>query len=161
MKGMYCLQAVIAAESVLRELAATVAKARIVPLGQHLSLLPMTDAQLKAVTAAGAPKLDGFWKAPAGFSRVLATCSATGPLAYIEADCFGGTGIQAAQVWDAGKVILGPLHLAEGEPLPATGSPISQALRRLGATKGNHIDEFDAVGLGRHRDTDDWLPRSS
>lgn len=164
---MYCLQAVIATESVLRELAATVTKARIVPLGQHLSLLPMTDAQLKAVTAAGAPKLDGFWKAPAGFGRVLAACSATGPLAYVEADYFGGTGIQTAQVWDAGKVVLGPLHVSEGEPFPATGSPISQALRRLGATTegyrivGFDIDEFDAVGLGRHRDTDDWLPPSS
>ena len=158
---MYCLQAVIATESVLRELAATVAKARIVPLGQHLSLLPMTDAQLKAVTAAGAPELDGFWKASADFGRVLAACSATGPLAYIEADYFGGKGYRPHRSGMPGKVVLGPLHLAEGEPFPATGSPISQALRRLGATKGNHTDEFDAVGLGRHRDTDDWLPRSS
>ena len=164
---MYCLQAVIATESVLRELAATVTKARIVPLGQHLSLSPMTDALLKAVTAAGAPKLDGFWKAPAGFGRMLAACSAAGPLAYIEADYFGGAGMQTAQVWDAAQVVLGPLHLAAGEPFPAIGSPISQALRRLGATTNGYrivgfdIDEFDAVGLGRHRDTDDWLPRSS
>lgn len=158
---MYCLQAVIATQSVLRELTATVTKARIVPLGQHLSLLPMTDTLFEAVTVAGAPELDGFWKAPAGFDRVLAACSATGPLAYIEADYFGGTGTQAAQVWDAGKVVLGPLHLTEGEPLPRTGSPISQALRRLGATKGNHFDEFDAVGLGRHRDTGDWLSFTS
>jgi hypothetical protein len=158
---MYCLQAVIATGSVLRELTVTVTKARIVPLGQHLWLLPVTDALFKAVTVAGAPELDGFWKAPAGFDRVLAACSATGPLAYVEADYFGGTGTQAAQVWDAGKVVLGPLHLTEEEPLPAAGSPISQALRRLGATKGNHIDEFDAVRLARHRDTDDWLSPTS
>jgi hypothetical protein len=122
----------------------------------------MTDALFKAVTVAGAaPEPDGFWQALAGFDRVLAACSAKGPLAYIEADYFGGTGTQAAQAWDAGKVVLGPLHLTEGEPLPTTGSPISQALRRLGATKGNHIDEFDAVGLGRHRNTDDWLSPTS
>jgi hypothetical protein len=100
---MYCLQAVIATESVLRELTATGTKSRIVPLGQHLSLLPMTNAPFKAVTVAGAPELDGFWKAPAGFDRVLAACSATGPLAYIEAEYLGGTGTQTAQVWDAGK----------------------------------------------------------
>jgi hypothetical protein len=82
-------------------------------------------------------------------------------VAYIEADYFGGVGTQTAQVWDGGKMALGPLHLAEGEPSPTTGTPISQALRRLGATKGNHVDEFAAVGLGRHRDTDDWLsPRN-
>ncbi|WP_225992740.1 hypothetical protein [Actinomadura rudentiformis] len=145
----------------LRELTGSITEARIVPLSQHLSLLPMTDALFDAVTVAGAPGLDGFWKAPAGFDRVLATCSAAGPVAYIEADYFGGVGTQTAQVWDAGKVILGPLHLAEGESSPAAGTPISQALRRLGAVKGDHIDEFDAVGLGRHRNTDRWLSHTS
>lgn len=155
---MYCLEAVVATEPVLRELAAGVPEARVVLLGQHLSLLPMTDALFDAVTAAGAPELDGFWKAPAGLGRLLAACSATGPAAYVEADYFGGTGTQSAQVWHAGKVVLGPLHKGERETSAAGGSPISQALRRLGAAKGDHIDEFDAVGLGRHRRTDDWLP---
>ncbi|MCT9094097.1 hypothetical protein N4G70_35405 [Streptomyces sp. ASQP_92] len=155
---MYCLQAVIATESVLRELAGSIAEACIVPLGQHLWLLPMTDVLFDVVTVAGAPELDGFWKAPAGFDHLLTACSKTGPVTYIEADYMGGAGAQTAQVWDAGKVVLGPLHLAAREPSPMTGTPISQALRRLGATKSHHVDEFDAVGLGRHRDTEDWLP---
>jgi hypothetical protein len=154
---MYCLEAVVATEPVLRELAAGVPEARVVLLGQHLSLLPMTDAPFDAVTVAGAPELDGFWKAHAGLGRLLAACSATGPAAYVEADYFGGTGTQSAQVWDVGKVALGPLHKGEQEKFAAGGSPISQALRRLGVTKGDHVDEFDAVGLGRHRRTDDWL----
>ncbi|MER5549772.1 hypothetical protein ABT072_47120 [Streptomyces sp. NPDC002589] len=156
---MYCLQAVIATESVLRELAGSITEASIVPLGQHLWLLPMTDALFDTVAAAGAPELDG--KAPAGFDRLLTACSETGPVAYVEAEYFGGAGTQTAQVWDAGKTVLGPLFLAEGEPSPTSGTPISQALRRLGAAKGDHVDEFSAVGLGRHRDTDDWLsPRN-
>lgn len=155
---MYCLQAVIATESVLRELAGSTAEARIVPLGQHLWLLPMTDALFDAVTVAGGPELDGFWKAPAGFDRLLSACSKAGPVAYVEADYFGGVGTQNALVWDEGKIVLGPLRLAPGDPSPTTGTPISQALRRLGAAKGDHVDEFSAVGLGRHRYTDDWLP---
>ncbi|OLF07431.1 hypothetical protein BLA60_28005 [Actinophytocola xinjiangensis] len=153
----YCLQAVIASEPVLRDLADTIEEARIGPLGQHLWLLPMTDAFFDAVTVAGAPKLDGFWKAPAGFGSALAACSAKGPAAYVEAEFFGGNGTQIAQIWNDGNVVLGPLHLAEDEPFPAIGSPISQALRQLGVAKGEHFDEFDAVGLGRHRDTNDWL----
>ncbi|GAA0594048.1 hypothetical protein [Actinomadura livida] len=153
---MYCLEAVIGGELVLRVLAADVSEARVVPLGQDLSLLPMTDVLFDAVTVAGAPGLDGFWKAPAGFGRALAECSVSGPVAYVEADYFGGTGTQAAQVWDAGKAVLGPLRLGERESFAAVGSPISQALRRLGVAKGDHFDEFDAVGLGRHRRTDDW-----
>ncbi|MFJ9713359.1 hypothetical protein [Streptomyces sp. NPDC101234] len=158
---MYCLQAVIATQSVLRELAGSTTEARIVPLSQHLWLLPMSNALFDAVTVAGAPELDGFWKAPAGFDRLLSACSETGPVAYIEADYFGGAGTQTAQVWDAGQVVLGPLRLAEGGTSPTTGTPISQALRWLGAAKGDHVDEFAAVGLGRHRDTGDWLsPRT-
>ncbi len=156
-EGVYCLQAVIATESALRKLAGSTMEACIVPLGQHLWLLPMTDALFDAVTVDGAPELDGFWKAPAGFERLLTACSEAGPVAFVEAEYFGGTGTQNAQVWDAGEVVLGPLRLAEGEPPPTTGTPISQALRRLGAAKGNHVDEFSAVDLGRHRDTEDWL----
>ena len=118
---------------------------------------PLPDAFFDAVTVAGAFELDGFWKAPAGFDEALAACSMTGPVAYVKADFFGGAGTQAAQVWDGGEVVLGPLQLAEGEPWSVAGSPVSQALRRLGAVRGNHVDEFDAVGLGRHRHTQHWL----
>ncbi|WP_181774954.1 hypothetical protein [Amycolatopsis pittospori] len=70
---------------------------------------------------------------------------------------FGGAGTQCAQVWDGGETVLGPLRLAEDDPDPLAGRPISRVLRRLGAVKGDHVDEFAAVGLGRHRDTDDLL----
>lgn len=153
---MYCLEAVVGGGAVLRALGASVGGARVVPLGQGLSLLPMTDALFDAVAVAGASGLDGFWRAPAGFGRVLAECSTAGPVAYVEADYFGGTGTQTAQVWDAGKVVLGPVHSGEREAFPTAGSPISQALRRLGAARGDHFDEFEAVGLGRHRRTGEW-----
>jgi hypothetical protein len=158
---MYCLQAVIATEHLLSDLAGAVEDAHIVPLGQHLSLLPMTDAFFDAVTVTGAPQLDGFWKAPAGFGSALAACSANGPVAYVEAEYFGGVGEQSVEVWDSGKVVLGPLSLAEKAPIPAADTPISQALRRLGVTKGDYHDEFDAVGLGRHRGTEEWLSSRS
>jgi hypothetical protein len=154
---MYCLQAVVATHRVLSDLVAATVNAQIVPLGQQLSLLPVTDALLKAVTIASAAQPSGFWKMPAGLDHALAACSANGPVAYLEADYFGGTGSQNAQVWEHGQIVLGPLHLAEDQPFPADGSPISQALRRIGVDKGHHHDEFDAVGLSRHRETDDWL----
>jgi hypothetical protein len=156
----YELQAVIASKPVLLTLAGHITEACIVPLGQHLFLLPMTDAFFGAVTVAGAAELAGFWNAPAGFDHALAACSVNGPVAYVEAEFFGGTGTQSVQAWDGGEVVLGPLHQAEGEPSATAGSPISQALRQLGAARGDYFDEFDAVGLGRHRDTQDWLPRT-
>ncbi|OXM44337.1 hypothetical protein CFP71_40455 [Amycolatopsis thailandensis] len=151
------LQAVVATQVVLSKLAGNTDAAHVVPLGQQLSLLPMTDELFDAVTDADAPRLGGFWKMPAGFDRRLADCSASGPVAYLEAEYFGGVGTQSAQVWDKGRVVLGPLHLEENQPTPPGGSPISQALRLLGVGKGDHHDEFEAIGLGRHRDTDGWI----
>jgi hypothetical protein len=139
-RGVYCLRAAIAAEPVLRDLADLLGGLHIVPLWQHLAMSPLTGAPI------------------VGLQRVLAACSATGPVAHVEAGYFGGVGTQSATVWDGGTVALGPLYLAEGEPQPADGSPISRALRHLGASRGEHADEFDAVGLGRHRDTASWLP---
>jgi len=165
---MYRLQAVIAAEPVLRALADGVEPvlraladgvepALLAPLDQGLTLLPITDAFLDTFSDAEADGLEGFSKAPAGFGRVLGDCSTLGAVAYVEADYWGGAGTQRAQVWEGGHVVFGPLSSVEGEPFAPEGSPISQALRLLGATKGDFFDEFDAVGLGRHRDTDRWL----
>ncbi|MFC3891451.1 hypothetical protein ACFOWZ_08180 [Lentzea rhizosphaerae] len=61
-----------------------------------------------------------------------------------------------AQVREQGRSVLGPLVLEEDDPVPDV-SPISLALRRLGVEKGEPHDEFDAVGLGRHRSTSAWL----
>lgn len=56
------------------------------------------------------------------------------------------------------EVLDGRDLLSDGEEegLPGSG-PISVALQRLGVTGGRlGWDEFDAVGLGRHRTTDRW-----
>ncbi|MET7609990.1 hypothetical protein [Streptomyces seoulensis] len=119
------------------ELLGRVSGARVVALGQGVGLLPdvrgaVSDGELGAWSAAGA-------------------------VARVEAEFFGGLGEQWATVWEGGGVALGPLHLAEGEPFPAEGSPISRALRRLGVVAGAGEDEFAALGLGRYRATEDWL----
>src|SRR5438552_14600273 len=118
----FCLEAVIAGEAVLRRLAED---ARIVPLHGPLSMLPMTDEYFDAVSVPGAPELEGFWKAPAGFGRSLGACLELGPVAYVEADYFGGAGTQSAQVWHRGTVVLGPLRVAVGKRPPAAGSLVS------------------------------------
>ncbi len=47
------------------------------------------------------------------------------------------------------------------EAFPDEGSPISQALRRLGIRRGRHFDEFEAAGLSRHRHVEGWLAEAS
>lgn len=153
----YDLRAVIAGSGLLQDASRSLAGVLLVPLRQGLSLMPMTDELLNALTDGSAVGVLGFWSLPGGFDRTLANWSVTGPVAYVEAEYFGGVGEQRAAVWSGGALARGPLHSAEWQPFPAEGSPISQALRRLGAVAGPTSDEFAAVGLDRCRSVEDWI----
>ncbi|MFK4117208.1 hypothetical protein [Streptomyces longwoodensis] len=153
----YELSAVIAGEEVLRAAARGLPAARTAVLGQGLSLMPMTEALFHAVAGGRDRGALGFREVPGGFDRVLAGWSAGGPVAYVEAEYFGGVGEQRAAVWEGGALVLGPLHAEEGRPFPPAGSPVSRALRRLGVAARAGEDEFSAVGLHRHRTSGGWV----
>ncbi|MFF4444825.1 hypothetical protein [Streptomyces sp. NPDC001502] len=153
----YVLQAVIAGDELLRVALRDLPAARVAPLGQGLSLAPMTGKLFAAVADGTDVDHLGFWRLPGGFDRLLAEWSTAGPLAYVEAEYFGGVGEQHAAVWAGGAITLGPLHVQEGQPTPPAGSPISQALRRLGVLTSATEDEFSAAGLGRHRHSEGWI----
>ena len=153
----YRLEAVIGSAAVLSAAIGGHEAMALVPLRQGLGLVPMTDEAFDAVNDGTAGGLPGFWKLPGGFGGLLSSWSARGPVAYLEADYFGGVGTQAAAVWDGGSLAFGPEFIGEAGPVPVSGTPISRALARLGVTRGNHYDEFEAAGLGRERDTEDWL----
>ncbi|MET9104975.1 hypothetical protein [Streptomyces zhihengii] len=116
----------------------------------------MTDALSDALTDASQARHSAFWRLPAGFDEVLVDWSRTGSVAYVEAEYFGGVGEENAAVWRDGELVLGPLHLVEGELAPTEGSPVCQALRALGISAGED-DEFTAVGLDAHRNNDGWV----
>ncbi|MDY0816171.1 hypothetical protein [Kitasatospora purpeofusca] len=167
----YELQALIGPAELVAVAAAEVPAARPRPLAQGLALIPATPEFLAAFrggegnpsapAAPPAPRavtavpFDWF---PDGLERRLAAWSKAAPIACVEADYFGGTGTQRAAVWADGRLDLGPVTSGGSEPFPPEGSPISRALRRLGAQvgEGGARDEFDAVGLGAHRSTASW-----
>ncbi|MFE7077240.1 hypothetical protein ACFU96_44860 [Streptomyces sp. NPDC057620] len=153
----YDLQAVIAEGEALRGVARDLPAARLAPIGQGLSLMPMTDALFDSAAGGSGVSALGFWRLPGGFEKTLAAWSTGGPVAYVEAEYFGGVGEQQAAVWDGGIIVLGPLHVEEGQPFPSAGSPISQALRRLGVVARSGEDEFSTAGLNRHRHGEAWI----
>ncbi|MFD6887800.1 hypothetical protein [Streptomyces sp. NPDC059957] len=153
----YELQAVIAGDALVRAAAREVPGARVAPLRQGLALMPMTDEVLNAVANGTEVGALGFWRLSGGLQELLAQWSATGPVAYVEAEYFGGTGEQRAAVWTDGALALGPLDEPTTRQISRAVSPISQALRRLGARSSPGKDEFDAVGLYRHRHSGEWI----
>ncbi|WP_327720128.1 hypothetical protein OG381_35775 [Streptomyces sp. NBC_00490] len=153
----YDLKAVIAEEESLRRAARDLPAARTASLGQGLALMPMTHTLFESVALGGGGGALGFSRLPEPFAKTVAAWSAGGPVAYVEAEYFGGVGEQRAVVRDGGTVVLGPLGVEEGEPFPPDGGPVSRALRRLGAVAGPAEDEFSAVGLERHRHGGAWI----
>ncbi|PRY38119.1 hypothetical protein [Umezawaea tangerina] len=140
----YVIEAVIAREELLR--AAT--DAPLATLAAGWALLPVRGPSGDEL---------GFWKLTAELAASAAEWSKTGPVAYVEAEFWAGVGSQRAVVWEGGEVVFGPVQLEEGDQPPAEGTAISQALRRIGVVAEEDQDAFDAVGLGRHRHTADWV----
>jgi len=113
---------------------------QMVPLGglareiHGIPFLPLTD--------------DGEVELPSALQTLCARLGAHGPVAYIEAELFGGGGTQAHALFPA-PGIDAVIRIAD--------DAINQALGWLGVTAGDGKDEFTTAGLGKYRDTDAWL----
>jgi hypothetical protein len=163
----YVLNAVIGRIDALTSVGTVV----IVPLAHGLGLVPLTDDFWQALGHRSQPlrrEIEGVeapddeFESPgereqhiatarADFAAIATLCARASeitPIAYVEAESFGGSGIQAAAVWIAGTIVLDPFVDDEA---------INEALRTIGVARGLQ-DEFDALDLGRHRFTDDWVP---
>jgi hypothetical protein len=151
---MYELQAVIGSNDSFRAGTDHLKRRRVVELAGGLSLIPVTDELRAELGASGVgPRTWGFEGLSAGVEDLVVLLSARSPVAYVEAEYFGGVGSQAAAVFESGQLILGPLFEKD-----VTGkSPISRVLHTLGIHAAVGLDEFDTVGLGRHRSTRGWL----
>ena len=98
------------------------------------------------------PSLVSFLQELSGFT----------PVAFCEAAYESGAGDQIAIVWQAHKIILGPLVTSWGKfdqpsnKVKMEDMAINLALRRMGVRAIRPKDEFDSVGLGRKRTTEAW-----
>jgi len=137
----------IAPKEVLREATRHLRQAVIVSLEQGFGFLPATDALDDELGGGDAPH-EEFWRLTTGLARLGAEMSRGGRVAYVETDYFGGSGDQAAMAWENGEVL--------SEPWKTRMGAIDDALLRLGVERAGADDRFDALGLGRHRHTDDW-----
>jgi len=141
----------IAPKEVLREGTRHLRHAAIASLEQGFGFLPATDA-LDDELGGGEPPHREFWRLTEGLARLGAELSRGGPVVYVETDYFGGSGDQAAMVWENGEVL--------SEPSKTRMGAINHALLHLGVEKGGADDRFDALGLGRHRHSDDWAEQA-
>jgi len=156
---MHWVQALIASEKILSEVRRFAPSATICPLSQNLCLVPITDEVEESLRSSEFASLDPAEplaeEIAVGVTSLATKLSMLGPVVYAATFIHGGTGGQDALVWLEGNLTL---RLNDDEDnMPAwPNSPISQALRHIGVTAKEGEDEFDAVGLGRHRSNEAW-----
>jgi hypothetical protein len=145
----YILQAIIGKDSLLRE--SDLARAQVCHLAQGMAMIPLTDGLLEEVQEtfgqSGEP-FPEFEKLSASVVEWLRKLSEKSLVAYVEAEFWGGTGSQSAVVWQHGRVVVPPVQSQQA---------INQTLKLFGVEVGNERDEFNALWLGRHRLTEEWL----
>jgi hypothetical protein len=123
--------------------------AAVLQLDGGMQMVPLGSAMCHRYAIPLLPLTDGGGVAlPSALGTLCAGMSARGPVAYIEAEFFGGYGTQAHA--------LIPAPGADPVILVADDA-INRALLWLGVRPLNGQDAFTTVGLGKHRDTDAWL----
>jgi hypothetical protein len=170
----------VARADALRAHSAHLRNAYVATLEQGFGLLAVTG-ELYDETGAAAAHEHFQWLTDE-LARLGAAMSRGGAAAYVETDYFGGLGRQSAMAWEDGRIAFGPERSPFGpvgdarEPIgpltgvlrrigvasgpPSTFGPVSGALRRMGVRKGGAFDEFEAVGLRRHRTTRYWVEQA-
>jgi hypothetical protein len=126
-------------------------KLRFTALDEGMVLFPLPEHLLEEIVSLPerepTPKFEHL---SAGLTKLLREISAISTLMYFETEYFGGDGEQSAIVFAQGNVILGPTRDNIG--------PINEGLRLLGVRRRpDRHDEFDTVGLGRRRSSEDWF----
>ena len=142
----YYLQALIGKMEELGKHKTKFQHLRVITLPQGMVLIPLTDDLYDEIGSGD--EIDRFQKLSPAVEQWAMEISRDTPIAYIEAEFFGGFGGQGAVVWSGKTRVMGPIH---------SKNAINHVLRYFGIQVGTAYDEFDAIKLGQHRDTQDWI----
>jgi hypothetical protein len=145
----YCLHALIGPTEALR----TVTHSHLRPpveLDSGFSLMPIDDERLDEDEAIYPSDIDAM---QTHLHDAVAPASRGTVIAYVVHETFGGGPPDSgAVVWSDGLVV----YEEWVEDAPREIEPTALALRLIGVVAEPGIDEFDTIGLGRHRMTEDW-----
>lgn len=144
----YFLQAIIGEKEHLLRVCPAGMRVVPLPLDPRLALIPLPD---ELMDAAGWPVSSDLTPEENPLIRpqveaFLVQASQEGLIGYVQAEYWGGAGEQFAFGWQGGVLVY-----------PSSDQQdVNGLLKVLGVRRGTN-DEWDTIGLGRHRHTEDWL----
>ncbi len=140
---------------------------KTVPLTAGLAMLPLTDKALEHLGAADPndDRIKPGWILRRAVATLAEHMSADRHVLYVFGETFGGPGTQEAVGWYEGRLFYGPAGTcdlqADREPgyqvAPHRDSAINGGLRAMGVQAAPGVDEYETIGLTRHRMIDDWI----
>jgi len=125
-----------------------VPEGRAVHLSDDFYLIPLTQA-VKAALDDDAEPIPGFLELTPSMVTVAEDLSYLGPVAYCHLEVHGGTGFQAAVAWADGQIHCGPVFTAN--------HPAERQSEAYQVVEGRDRIRDMAIGLGRHRWTEEWI----
>ena len=142
----YTLQAIIGSTDTLRNKVKGIVP---VSLKQNMEMLVFNSELLSANKFVQLPLTDDEGKdLPDNIKEFCRFISQGCSIVYVEAEYFGGSGVQAYAHFQNGNMQQAPVRNAQA---------INEALRVLGLEATPPFDEFASVGLGEKRETNEWL----
>lgn len=150
------IEAFVAEKAVLEKNAPSLPAATVLDLVQGFGILPVTKSVKAQAKGGVAYKGLALAKPLADWAKRAST---DGPVAYIEGHYPAASNHQGAVVWTQGAETLGPeTDDSAWDPRENNEErPVNRALRELGLRVGEFDDEWDAAGLTRRYDTEDWV----
>lgn len=146
----YVLSAFLGESEPVMRLAAQLPGCRVVQLPQGVLMVPFSGVARSAsgvLPCEAAPSWP-FSDLDPETSERLVGFAGPGKIVYVEVEYFGNAGGQSAVGWQDGLRCLGPKTAIAGS--------VNEAARFLGVRASAGNDEFDTLGLGRHRRTEAW-----
>jgi hypothetical protein len=121
----------------------------VVRLSHGMALLPLTETIINLIGVKRFP-LQDFYQitVDSNLDKLGVSLSLFGPVAFIQANIFGGIGDQASMVWSGGERIR----------LEVSKKAINNAIEDIDEDiwEPSSGDEFDTLDLGRFRYTSEW-----
>jgi hypothetical protein len=149
------------------ETAATPDGLKTVPLTAGLTMLPLTHGALEqlGVDNPNDERIQPDWTLRRAVAELAERMSADRQVLYVYGETWAGPGIQEAAGWHEGRLFYGPTGTCDlevdREPgyrvVPLEDGAINRGLRAMGVHADPGVDEYQTIGLTRHRMTDDWI----
>lgn len=122
---------------------------KLIELSDNIFMIPMTDELFDEINQLEtSSEISSFELLTKNIEKKILELIEGKKLAYVESEFFGGQGGHIGLLWENGhRTFMGDFKK----------STMNEILKRLGVIRMGLKDEFETIGLDRHRYTEDWV----